>query len=81
MVDPKLVWTSTDTLPPDDMFHRDYDEEPLESRVLVAVEGYPEPYKGRCLKNHSGTIKWQADGFMGDFNIKYWMPLPKVPHG
>ena len=80
MSDPKLVWTSTDTPPPGDMFHWEYDGGPLEARVLLAIEGCPEPQKGRCIKRFGGAITWQADGCLGPWKFTDWMPMPKVPH-
>ena len=79
MPDHKLVWTSTDTLPPDDMFQPEYDGGPPMARLLLVIEGCLQ--MGRCIKLSGGTIRWQADGFLGDWKITDWMPMPKVPHG
>lgn len=34
---------------------------------------------GRCYRSHDGNVRGVASGFLGNWSIRYWMPLPNGP--
>lgn len=70
-------WKTTVEIPP--MTDPDNDGHVVSEPLLVYVACKGVIAFGECRMYLSGP-RFRASGFMGDFNITHWMPLPKAPN-
>lgn len=70
-----MKWRPTTKMPP---LSHDPDCDWEESgRLLVHVLGHGIVFGGVRVRPHS--IRWYAEGFLGNYVITHWVPLPKPP--
>ena len=81
-IEPIMEWRPIETAP---ISRVDDDDGP--HRILVWVRSKSRPDEtgaaafGCVYQGETGNIRPQADGYLGSWDISYWMPLPEPPTG
>jgi hypothetical protein len=70
-----MKWITTDILPP----MEDLDSYLISGEVIVYVVGRGVRFGYVTTRKDGSSPRWHAVGYLGDFKITHWMPLPSKP--